>query len=251
MIQTQVNAEYFLGDTGDLVDYDSVVLTIVDSLLFTKAIMTQILRTHSENFKVQFDILAIAYAMVSFAFTMSCVVLFIIIHLNNIETEGMGVSWEMVVILINILIHPYLAAYSSMMRQGIIALDRALKGTQFRVPNLRAFIKYLSSGVFWRILNAVVYFVTFYVYLTIVIVAANVASDARDESLIKVLVTTSVITVIILDIFYFANFVYAIIKRMGGLAGWRHPFNCETYSSALSQAGVRINVDAHQRLGRV
>eukprot|EP00300_Choanocystis_sp_HF-7_P021272 c20759_g9_i2.p2 GENE.c20759_g9_i2~~c20759_g9_i2.p2 ORF type:complete len:398 (+),score=73.76 c20759_g9_i2:45-1238(+) len=246
-----LNAEYFLGSVGDVVDYDSVAMTLLDTLLFTKATVFALTDLHSERGRCVYDLIAIAYGMASYAYSMTLVFLFLSIHVDAVSSTGMAVTDSMAVVLVCILTHSYVSAYSSMVRQGIIALDRALKHTQFRVRQLRAFIVYFSGHWFWRLVTLLVYLFVLFIYIAVFVIAPTVSLSGRREGVLKGWILANLVLVLTGNCFYFVNLLFNVLKRMGAMFGWRYPFCLANVSAALSQAGVSINLDAHQRVGRI
>jgi hypothetical protein len=143
------NAEYYLGDVGDLFDYDSVVLLAIDTALYIKLFVTIILRVHSDEVgpdTYRYHIKGIFYSVINLCYNVGMIYIFVFVHLAGIDSTGMRMTNNMWIVLLNVLLHSIVSAYTSMMVQGITSTDRALKtAPKARVKQLILYIKYFQK----------------------------------------------------------------------------------------------------------
>jgi hypothetical protein len=254
-----INAEWTLDDVGDFIPCtfsrsrrlswmpcpppllanlklvtlpdDSVIMLIIGLLIYIKLMMRLILKTHSvANYSHHF-IEGTFHATLSLCYTLMMAFLLVVVHLNNVKITGMALTWNMVVIIFNIIAHPYLASYTSMTRQSIIALDRAFRGSaNLRVQQLKIYIAYFrEKPVYWAV-GAVLHLLTYYVYVSIFIVGISMTSDLRPERTVQLAIAVVLISVCALTVYFTIHLVIASVKRIGALLGKKHPFNCESYA---------------------
>lgn len=117
-----INAEYSLANVGDIFPYDSVILIIIDTILYIKLTGFIILKIHSDPSSGFHHIPDIVFAFLSMIYTLSIMYLYIILHVNTVSSTGMSVTAPMGWTLFNAITHPFISSYSSMMAQGRISI---------------------------------------------------------------------------------------------------------------------------------
>eukprot|EP01113_Clastostelium_recurvatum_P047467 TRINITY_DN846_c0_g1_i5.p1 TRINITY_DN846_c0_g1~~TRINITY_DN846_c0_g1_i5.p1 ORF type:complete len:453 (-),score=78.73 TRINITY_DN846_c0_g1_i5:127-1485(-) len=228
---------------------DEIILTTLDTLLWAKLCLRLLLNLYSSGGNPPYDIKGFAYAMITYIYTLLLILLYIFVHLDTIFSTGMIVTTPMIIVLINVLTHQYVSSYTSMMAQGILSLDRALKGSKARINQLKIFLWYIRRGPIGVIFTLGMFAYTGYVYVSLWYITFSVAVKNQTGA-IQGAIYVVVIFLDIFNAFFSWNYLYALTKRLGGWVRWCAPLpNCSTYAQAintiLSQCNANFRMDAY------
>eukprot|EP01112_Ceratiomyxa_fruticulosa_P009638 TRINITY_DN2522_c0_g1_i2.p1 TRINITY_DN2522_c0_g1~~TRINITY_DN2522_c0_g1_i2.p1 ORF type:complete len:319 (-),score=55.91 TRINITY_DN2522_c0_g1_i2:44-1000(-) len=245
-----LNAERLTSiGAANFFDGDQIILTIIDTLLWIKLCVRLILNLHSNKGRPPFHIKGFFYDLINFIFTLILLLLYILVHLDTISRTGMAVTPQMAIVLVNALTHTYICAYTSMMAHGILALDRALKGSKARIKQLKLFIRYLRHAPIPIIFTLGFFAYTGYVYASLWIVSISIAAGVQNPGALQGAIYTVVIVLDVFLAFYCLNGYIAFMRRMGGYFGWRRPLpDCSKYAeqinTILGQCSANFRMDS-------
>eukprot|EP00457_Paulinella_chromatophora_P008107 gb/GEZN01008134.1/.p1 GENE.gb/GEZN01008134.1/~~gb/GEZN01008134.1/.p1 ORF type:complete len:406 (+),score=-12.26 gb/GEZN01008134.1/:223-1440(+) len=232
-----INAEYTLGDIGDIFPYDGVILIVLDVLMYVKMMLFFILKVWTEDYTYAYDIKNIVFSCLSFLYTLFLIFLVVVVHLNEVFVTGMAPTRNFGIALCAALTHFYISSYSSMIAQNILFLDKLLKkgDQQARLNQLLIFIKYFRhNDPLWILINIACYGFTLYLYISVLAITGHLFSNRRPEVFIQACISTLLLFITILTAFFIANWVFAVLKRIGVFIGCRSPFDCTTYAQAVN-----------------
>jgi len=254
-----MNAEYYLSDFGTFFNSDGLIMCAFDCVLWIKLCLRLLLRQYSANGRPPYQIPQFIYAVLIFFYSVWMVFLYICVHQRYITTTGMSISnhSDMLILLINALTHTYVCSYTSMMSPGIIMLDKALRGSDARVKQLKIFIRYLRVSPLPIIITLGFFAYTSYVYASILTISLQTSIGFNENEEIKGLIYTICILNDIWTCFFIVNLAYGFFKRMGGYLGIRPicgiPFpDCTSYSqqinAILSQCTANFRLDTRGQI---
>lgn len=239
-----VNADYSIGRVGDLFPYDTIAIIILDTVLWVKLTGETILRMHTDQKNGYHHIVDIAYSFLSLGYTVCMIFFFIVIHASTINTTGMKMTPEMIIVLLNALTHAYISSYSSMIAQSITSLDRALKGTKARIKQLVVYVKYFQLEPIAVIFNIVFYGWTYFIYINTIILSTKAISGSRNEPALRNGIIVEIFLINIMNAFYLLNLFFGTIKRVGSFTTFmKAPFNCSSYAKAINQVLETCNAN--------
>jgi len=211
-----INAEFYVNDNGEAFNGDGILLCAIDTILWVKLCMKLLLHQYSAKGNPPYQVKEYAYALVIFFYTVLLVFFFIVEHQRVISWSGMTLTTPLEIILINALTHHYVCSYSSMMAQGILMFDKALRGSTARITQLKLFISYLSFTPIGIIFTLFFLGYTMWVYISIWIYTMNGHLNLGNMDTIEGLIRAVYIMVQIFTTFFCANLAYALLKRCGG-----------------------------------
>eukprot|EP00026_Physarum_polycephalum_P009464 Phypoly_transcript_09589.p1 GENE.Phypoly_transcript_09589~~Phypoly_transcript_09589.p1 ORF type:complete len:411 (+),score=36.61 Phypoly_transcript_09589:145-1377(+) len=255
-----VNAEFYVGDDGDAFNGDGIVMLVIDLILWIKLCTTLLLHQYSAKGNPPYQVKEFAYALVIFFYSVLLVFFFIVEHQRVISISKMNLTPTLEIILVNALTHAYVCSYTSMMAQGIIMFDKALRGSQARITQLQLFIRYLSIRPIPILLTLGLFAYTMWVYISVWIYTMvghrNLANQQTTEGLIRAVY----IMVQIFTTFMCANVLYALLKRFGGyfniqiqVFGLKFP-DCSSYAekinTILGQCTANFRLDHRGQVAR-
>jgi len=256
-----VNAEFFVNDTGDLFDYDSIVLLVLDTILYIKFVIMFTLQLHRAEpvgYWWTYHVLAIMYSLLMFIYNLTVIFLLVLVHLNAIEESGMDVTVDMWLLIFNVVVHQYLSSYSSMVNQGITTLHRGFKQMpKLEAKQIRIFLIYFREVWYMMLINVVVYAVTYYMYAVVWLITARVATSIRDEVVLKIGIYMVLVLANVLNGFFMVNLIYGTLKRIGSWLRCSIQLNdnigldCRTYAKQINKiiAGrASFSCDVHMQI---
>jgi len=146
----------------------------------------------------------------------------------------------MAIVLANALTHTYVCSYCAMMSPGIIMLDKALRGSDARIQQLKIWIRFLRRSPIPILFTLAFFGYSGYIYGTILGFSLYYSVNGfNQEDILQGMIYTVVILVDIWTVFFIANVGYAFLKRIGGYFGINRigfiPFpDCTSYSSQIN-----------------
>jgi len=246
-----VNASYYVGSLSDIFPFDSIILFVLDSLLYMKFLLFFILRIWTDEGRYQYDIKNIVFSCIQFFYTMCMMWLFVVVHLNSIWTTGMALTLYMNICIVVTFTHLYMSSYSSMIAQNILLLDKMLAKSDNRLAQVQVFIRYFQATPFWIFINLCFYGYVLFIYIYVWIITQHLVTNLEDDDFVHASVTVLLVVVNIINFFFMANWVFAVLKRIGTCIGLRAPLDCTEYARAVNQilAGCRCGfvMDAHMQ----
>lgn len=249
-----INAEFYIGDSGNAFAGDGIVLLVIDTILWVLLCNKILLKQYSNKNEPPYQIKEFGYALFSFYYTVLLVFLFIVEHKRVINVSRMNLTTPLIIILVNSLTHAYVCAYSSMMAQGITMFDKALRGSQARVTQLKIFINYLRIAPLPILITLFFLGYTIWLYVSVWIFCMNGHRNLQnvDSDEAEGMIKAVYYLVLIFTAFLCVNLLHAIIKRFGGWLNWRYRigpicFDCSSYAekinTILSQCTANFHLD--------
>jgi len=253
-----LNAELYTGDYGAVFTWDGIILFAIDLILWIKLCMRLLLAQYSSRGNPPYQVKWFSYALIVFFFSVFLVLLYIIVHLVAIRSTGMAVTPTMIIVLINALTHTYMCTYCAMMSPGIIMLDKALRGSEARIQQLKLFIRFLRIAPLPIFVTIAFFGYSAYMYASILTVSLYATFSLGENEVLQGLIYTVTILVDIWTCFFIANLAYALLKRIGGYFNIRRKFivftfpDCTSYSqqinAILGQCSANFRLDTRGQI---
>lgn len=249
-----LNAELYVGDDGDAFNGDGIIMLAIDTILWVKLCCTLLLHQYSAKGNPPYQVREFAYALVIFFYSVLLVFFFIVEHARVISVSKMNLTTPLIIILVNVLTHAYVCSYTSMMAQGIIMFDKALRGSQARITQLELFIRYLSIAPIPILLTLGMFAYTMWVYISVWVYTMSGHRNLTNAQATEGLIRAVYIMVQIFTTFMCANILYALLKRFGGycniqiqVRGLKFP-DCSSYAekinTILGQCSANFKLDS-------